>query len=258
MNDTTPLVAPKPAATIILLRNGSSGLEVLILRKASGKHFASGALVFPGGKVDAADTAFAGDIGEDRNELSDLKIAAIREMYEECGIALVRAPGAGKLLDAKGVATHQDTYGNAPILEMATAVPLGLATDLLVHFAHWITPPGRPKRFDTHFFVASAPPGQMDPNVDGYEIVEAQWHRPQSLLDDVHAGKVKLVLPTMMNVMKLSEAGNVAAAIALAQERIITPVTPTRIETPDGERLVIPEEAGYGLTEIPTEFLRSA
>ena len=62
----------------------------------------------------------------------------------------------------------------------------------------------------------------------------------------------------MMNIMKLSEVGDVAAAIALAQERIIIPVTPTRIETPDGERLVIPEEAGYGLTEIPAEFLRSA
>ena len=127
-----------------------------------------------------------------------------------------------------------------------------------MRFAHWITPPGRPKRFDTHFFVASAPSGQMEPNVDGYEIVEAQWHRPQSLLDDVHAGKIKLVLPTMMNIMQLSEVGDVAAAIARAQERIIIPVTPTRIETPDGERLVIPEEAGYGLTEIPTEFLRSA
>jgi len=258
MNNTAQPVTPKPAATIILLRDGNSGLEVLILRKASGKHFASGALVFPGGKVDAADTAFAGDIGEERNELSGLKIAAIREMYEECGIALVRAHGAEKLLDAKDVAAHQDTYDNAPILEMAAAVPLGLATDRLMRFAHWITPPGRPKRFDTHFFVASAPSGQMEPNVDGYEIVEAQWHCPQSLLDDVHAGKVKLVLPTMMNIMKLSEVGDVAAAIALAQERIIIPVTPTRIETPDGERLVIPEEAGYGLTEIPAEFLRSA
>ena len=258
MNDPAQPVTPKPAATIILLRDGNSGLEVLILRKASGKHFASGALVFPGGKVDAADTAFADNIGEERNELSDLKIAAIREMYEECGIALVREQGIEKLLDATGVATYQDTYENASILEMAAAVPLGLATDRLTHFAHWITPPGRPKRFDTHFFVAPAPSGQMNPHVDGYEIVEAQWHRPQSLLDDVHAGKVKLVLPTMMNIMKLSEVGDVAAAIALAQERIIIPVTPTRIETPDGERLVIPEEAGYGLTEIPAEFLRSA
>ena len=258
MNDTAQPVPPKPAATIILLRDGNSGLEVLILRKASGKHFASGALVFPGGKVDAADAAFAGDIGEKRNELSGLKIAAIREMYEECGIALARIPGTEKLLDAAGVATHRSTHDNAPILEMAAAVPFGLATDRLVRFAHWITPPGRPKRFDTHFFVAAAPSGQMDPNVDGYEIVEAQWYRPQSLLDDVHAGRVKLVLPTMMNVMKLSEAGDVAAAIALAQTRTIIPVTPTRIETPDGERLVIPEAAGYGLTEIPAEFLRSA
>ena len=258
MNDTAQPVTPKPAATIILLRDGYYGLEILILRKASGKHFASGALVFPGGKVNAADEAFVGDIGEERNELSSLKIAAIREMYEECGIALMRAPGTEKLLDATGMATHRNNQNNAPILEMAAAVPLGLATDRLVRFAHWITPPNRPRRFDTHFFVAAAPTGQMDTNVDGYEIVDAQWCRPQSLLDDVHAGKIKLVLPTMMNVMKLSEANDVAAAIALAQKRIIVPVMPTRIETEDGETLVIPEEAGYGLTEIPAEFLRSA
>ncbi|MDP6897070.1 MAG: NUDIX domain-containing protein, partial [Rhodospirillales bacterium] len=104
MNNTAQPVPPKPAATIILLRDGNSGLEVLILRKASGKHFASGALVFPGGKVDAADLAFAGDIGEKRNALSDFKIAAIREMYEECGIALARITGTEKLLDATGVA----------------------------------------------------------------------------------------------------------------------------------------------------------
>ena len=63
MSDTDQPITPKPAATIILLRDGASGLEILILRKASGKHFASGALVFPGGKVDKTDGAFAGDIG---------------------------------------------------------------------------------------------------------------------------------------------------------------------------------------------------
>ena len=255
MNNTGQPVTPKPAATIILLRDGNSGLEVLILRKASGKHFASGALVFPGGKVDAADTAFNGDIGEERNELSDLKIAAIREMYEECGIALVRVHGAEKLLDAQDVAAHQDTRERSN-QKWLRQFPWS-HTDRLMRFAHWITPPGHQSGSTPTSSSHRRRPADGT-NVDGYEIVEAQWHRPQSLLDDVHAGDVKLVLPTMMNIMKLSEVGDLAAAIALAQERIIIPVTPTRIETPDGERLVIPEEAGYGLTEIPTEFLRSA
>ena len=258
MNDTATPAVPKPAATIILLRDGDRGLEILILRKASGKHFASGALVFPGGKVADADTAFAGHIGEDANDLTTLKIAAIREMYEECGIALARDLDDASLLDAAAVTAHQEAHDGAPILEMATAVPFGLATDHLVRFAHWITPASRPKRFDTHFFVAQAPTGQMEPRVDGYEIVEATWYRPQDLLDDVHAGRVKLVLPTMMNVMKLSEAGDVAQAIDLARSRKVIAVTPVRTETPDGERLIIPEEAGYGMTEIPAEFLRSA
>lgn len=258
MNDAAQPAVPKPAATVILLRDGGSGLEILILRKASGKHFASGALVFPGGKATDEDAAFTGHIGEDRNEFTTLKIAAIREMYEECGIALARNPDDAALLDADAVEAHRAAHPDAPILEMAAAVPLGLATDRLVRFAHWITPPGRPKRFDTHFFVAAAPAGQTRPAVDGYEIVEAQWYRPRDLLDDVHAGRVKLVLPTMMNVMKLSEADSAAAAIELARARTIIPVIPKRTETPDGERLAIPEEAGYGMTEIPAEFLRSS
>ena len=258
MNSDTPHADAIPAAVIILMRDGSSGMEILILRKASGKHFASGALVFPGGKVADADIAFTGDIGETRNTGSVLKIAAIREMYEECGIALARAPGNGSFLDSITVRKYQAAYASAPLLELATLVPLSLAADSLIRFAHWITPPSRPKRFDTHFFVAIAPPEQMEPSVDGYEIVDSRWCRPQDLINDFHNGTEKLVLPTLMNVMKLTEVNSVDEALRMARNRNIIPVTPTLKKTPTGDHLVIPEAAGYGMTEIPTAMLRSA
>ena len=247
-----------PAAVIILMRDSPNGMEILILRKSSGKHFASGALVFPGGKVADADIAFNGDIGETRNTRSTLKIAAIREMYEECGIALARTPGASSLLDTTTIRKCEAAHEGAPLLELATLVPLSLAADSLIRFAHWITPPSRPKRFDTHFFVAIAPPEQMEPRVDGYEIVDSRWCKPRDLINDFNSGTEKLVLPTLMNVMKLTEVNSADEAIRLAHNQNIIPITPTLKKTPDGDRLVIPEAAGYGMTEIPTAMLRSA
>ena len=258
MNNDTPPADVIPAAVVILMRDGSNGMEILILRKASGKHFASGALVFPGGKVADADIAFTGEIGESRNTVSILKIAAIREMYEECGIALARAPGNGSFLDTMTVRKCRAAHNCAPLLELAVLVPLNLAADSLIRFAHWITPPSRPKRFDTHFFVAIAPPEQMEPQVDGYEIVDSRWCRPKDLINDFHNGTEKLVLPTLMNVMKLTEVNSVDEAIQMAHNRKIIPITPTLKATPAGDQLVIPEEAGYGVTEIPTAMLRSA
>ena len=258
MNQAIGPPYPKPAATIMLLRDDTDGIRILILRKAPGKHFAGGALVFPGGKVAASDEKFTGDVGEKRNIYSSLKIAAIREMYEECGIALVRELGSNSLLDNNTITTYQRAHDNIALLDLAAVVPLGLATDFLVRFAHWITPPSRPKRYDTHFFIAGAPPGQTKPTVDGYEIVEAQWYKPENLLNQVLAGSVRLVLPTLMNIMKLSEIKSVKQAIQMAQSGDIVPVTPVRKQTQNGECLIIPEEAGYGMTEIPLRFLRSS
>ncbi len=251
-------VEAKPAATIILLRDGGQGLEVLMLEKASGKHFAAGALVFPGGKVAPEDIAYAQSKDIADEPFAALKIAAVREMYEECAIMLARQPGGARVMDAAEVAQCQASHGEAEILEIVTSLSLELATDQLVRFAHWITPPYRPKRFDTHFFIAPAPAGQMEADVDGYEIVDANWRRPADLLEDVHEGRVKLVLPTMMNIIKLSRRSNVAEALEVADEEAVVPVTPKRVKTEDGEELHIPDEAGYGMTTIPAEFLRSA
>ena len=251
-------VEPKPAATIMLLRDGAGGLEVLLLEKAPGKHFASGALVFPGGRVEPQDVAFDGAIGEERNPLSTFKIAAVRETYEECGIMLGRRPGAKRLMGAAEAAACRDADPSASFLGLTKSAPFELATDGLVRFAHWITPPFRSKRFDTHFFLASAPAGQTTARVDGHEIVDAAWHRPLDILDEAHAGTLKLVLPTMMNLVKLSNRRTVDEALATARADKVVCVEAKRIETDEGTQLCIPAEAGYGVTTIPLGLIRRA
>jgi 8-oxo-dGTP pyrophosphatase MutT (NUDIX family) len=251
---TTPLLA----ATIVLVRDGAEGLEVLVLQKAAGKHFAGGALVFPGGKSDDADAAYARDFGEADDAHATLKVTAVREMFEETGILLARRPSSENLLGAAEVAALAEADPGRPVLDLARAAGLELATDTLELFAHWITPPPRSKRFDTHFFVAPAPEGQFDVTVDGYEIVASAWRRPQAILDEVHAGRLKLVLPTMMNLIKLAQWETVPALLAHTRLEEVFCVRPERVETPDGQEIVIPEEAGYGVTTIPSRFLRSA
>lgn len=262
MNDTEakspePLV-PLPAATIMLLRDAGPDLEVLVLRKASGKHFSGGALVFPGGKAEREDAAFAEALDSPSDDFTVLKIAAVREMYEECRILLARRQNDGAVLsDAEAAALGADSNETA-ILDLVRTARVDLAVDQLVRFAHWITPPSRPKRYDTHFFVAPAPPDQQQAIVDGYEIVDANWCRPGDLLDEVHAGRLKLVLPTMMNLIKLSHWGSTEEVLDAAHREDVVCVRPKHVETDDGDHIVIPAEAGYGVTSIPTRLLRSA
>ncbi len=161
-------VVPRPAATVILLRDGPAGVEVFMVVRHRQIEFASGALVFPGGRVDPGDHALAegsrsgpdrkaGPVGLDADHLA-LRVAGIREMFEECGVLLAHPRGTTGLIDAgrlRRISTRADfatTLG---------AEDLVLATELLTPFAHWITPPAMPKRFDTHFFLASAPADQL-------------------------------------------------------------------------------------------------
>src|SRR5258708_1990408 len=160
MSSATPKpVTPRLAATLLLLRDGSDGLEVLMISRHEEAGFAAGALVFPGGKVDPVDAALVAHcpaFGLDPAALV-LRIAAIRETFEECGILLAR--NAGTLLSAERLATllarHVTT--DAGFATLVAAAGLELATDDLVPYAHWITPADRPQPFATHFLLAPHP-----------------------------------------------------------------------------------------------------
>ncbi|MHC2438623.1 8-oxo-dGTP pyrophosphatase MutT (NUDIX family) [Bradyrhizobium sp. USDA 4451] len=164
----TEIVAPRLASTVLLLRDGSRReIEVFMMVRHHQIEFNSGALVFPGGSVDkndkeiAADpTLYSGGAGLDGDALG-FRIAAIRETFEESGILLARPKGSTDLVDAgraSEIATAHRTAlneGKISFLKVLTDNGMVLALDELVPYAHWITPEGMPKRFDTWFFLAA-------------------------------------------------------------------------------------------------------
>ena len=261
-------VVPRPAATLILLRDGGAGLEVLMVRRHDDSSFAAGALVFPGGAVHREDGA-AGlrarcrDLDALAPALAGAAVAAIRETFEECGILLARRGGAAEMIGgvAHGalVERHQAAVAahEAAWLAMLETEDLVLACDQLVPFAHWITPPTRPKRFDTHFFVAAAPPGQ-DASHDRREAVDAVWLRPQDVIAGADDGRYRVVFATRMNLLKLSRSPTVAAALAAARAASIVTVVPRLEQRAEGSFLCIPLEAGYGVEAVPADNIPRA
>jgi 8-oxo-dGTP pyrophosphatase MutT (NUDIX family) len=262
MTDAAP-ITPRPASTVLLLRDGPGGLEVLMVTRNAASDFASGALVFPGGRVDATDGG-AAMLGAARSvpgadaEAMAFRVAAVRETFEEAHMLLARPKGEERLLAAEEVARLERELAArlGRTAHLADAVDTGaieLATDLLVPFAHWITPKGPPKRFDTHFFLAAAPADQVAAH-DGHEAVDAVWIAPKKAIADSESRRVTLVFATRMNLDKLARSASVAEALAAARATPVVTVTPELVETPEGKLLRIPAAAGYGVTEVPANL----
>ncbi len=257
----------RPAATIMLLRDGPDGIEVFMVVRHQAIAFAGGALVFPGGRVEEADHELAaiGDAcpnpeGLDTAALA-FRVAAIRETFEECGVLFARARGSRDLIDAATLKRLEDRHraalnagsiGFDAVLESEGLLP---APDLLVHFAHWITPASQPKRYDTQFFLAEAPAAHLAVH-DGWEAVESLWITPARALADTAAGTYKLVFATAKNLEKLGRSKTVAEAIATARASAVVTVLPKGTKMEDGRRLMrIPEEAGYGGSEFIVDYM---
>ncbi|NYZ17778.1 NUDIX domain-containing protein [Azospirillum sp. RWY-5-1] len=253
---------PRPAATVILLRDGADGPEVYVIRRHDALAFAGGATVFPGGRIDPADgdPAWA-DLCPGTGDDHASRIAAIRETFEECGLLLARPAGGGPLIDeaaVTGVRARSGWGGESgcpPFLEQMRREGLELAADRLLPFARWQTPEWVHRRFDTLFFLAAAPPGQTA-SFDRREAVEGLWATPRALLARADAGTVRLVFATRMNLMRLTAFGSVAEALAAAGRRPIRPILPRRVDTPAGPVLRIPVDAGYDPAELPVELVR--
>ncbi|MBL8549136.1 MAG: NUDIX domain-containing protein [Hyphomonadaceae bacterium] len=258
---------PIPAATILLLRDGPGALEVLMIERHPNTAFASGALVFPGGKLAAedADAGWTGHVdGRFDTPERALRIAAIREAFEETGLLLARpreARGDGAALAGADRAAPLEPFrepvnaGEASFLKLIADAQLVLALDALVYFAHWITPERLPKRFDTHFYVAIAPPEQSE-LCDGGEAVEACWMTPKAALAAEAERRRRVMFPTRMNLELLAGAGSASEAMARAAARPVVTVLP-KVELEDGApMLVIPPDAGYSLSRAPFDPAR--
>lgn len=262
MNDTSnkESAPPRPATTVLLLRpskrsDASSPLEVFMVVRHHQIDSFSGALVFPGGKLEDADgnarlrARCGGPASLSDSELT-FRIAGVREAFEECGVLLARKRGHKALIGAADLKPIEDrwraklTRDEASILDLVEAEDLELATELMTPFAHWITPTFVPKRFDTWFFLADAPEDQVALH-DGSESTDSVWIGAQEAIDEAKAGKRTLVHATQKNLELLAEGGTVAGALVQAASRKVVTVQPW-VEARDGKRFLhIPEGAGY-------------
>jgi glyoxylase-like metal-dependent hydrolase (beta-lactamase superfamily II)/8-oxo-dGTP pyrophosphatase MutT (NUDIX family) len=216
-------VAPKPAATVLLLRDGEAGLEVLMTRRSTKASFAPGAFVFPGGVVDQAD-ALALDLDpallspnrlanwrnfspDEQEQLHRIYAqAALRESYEEVHLLLVRPNREAHELDQHALASLKEGLGRHPPEGFAQALGargLVAAIDEVRSFSHWTTDRDLPKRFDVRFLVARAPMGQM-PVADEGEQFEPCWVQPREALERHSKGLFYMIFPTIRTLQQLS------------------------------------------------------
>jgi 8-oxo-dGTP pyrophosphatase MutT (NUDIX family) len=247
-----------PAATIVLLRD-EPAYEALMVERHADIAFAGGALVFPGGRIDAGDrnpdwAAHCDGLDEIPPEQRAPRIAAIREAFEETGLILARRGGAmicrddAEQLDPWRKRIEND---DTLFLEMARAEGLTLAVDALHLFARWRPPAGvAHRRYDTWFFAARAPHGHIA-RADGGEAMEVVWTAPAAALAARDAGLRKMIYPTSRNVELLNVSGSAQEVFASAAARIIRPVEPHIVERADGRFLIIPDDLGYPVTEEP-------
>jgi recombination protein RecT len=202
---------PRPAATILLLRDGAQGLEVLMTRRSATASFAPGAYVFPGGMIDALDAqchALAARRAAQSGEQLTQAIAAIRESFEELGVLFARHAD-GRWADASDISALQR---HAPFAAQCRERGLLLAADEVFMLAHWITDRDLPRRFDVSFLVARMPEGQS-PVADEAEQFEPVWVQPADALARHEAGSFFMIFPTIRTLERLAHFGKVDAVL---------------------------------------------
>ena len=252
-----PPVTPVPAATVVLLRPGPRGLEVLLTHRPSSMAFAAGMHVFPGGRVDAADageelaTRSALDAATAAARLGDelpgqsalaMHVAAIRELWEEVGILLADTPRDVASVAAARVAL---LAGRTDFASVAADLGLRLRTDLLVPLSRWVTPPAYPRRFDARFFAAVAPSGEA--SIAGEEVAAIDWHVPSEALDAMADGRIGMWLPTSCTLQQLEHLRDVTDLDRLRPG----PLDPVAIDEPAGDVVRVRMPAAGGVAGQP-------
>jgi 8-oxo-dGTP pyrophosphatase MutT (NUDIX family) len=269
LDGTVAPVTPRDAATVMLLRpapagraqgGGAPGLQVYMLRRRSSMAFAAGAYVFPGGSVDASDDdAGIAWVGPDAAEWGrrlgapaglarTLVCAAVRETFEESGV-LLAGPDAGTVLaateDEEWEADRRQLLGGSlSLAQLLHRRGLVLRSDLLRPWARWITPVTEERRYDTRFFAAALPAGQIARDVSG-EADEAAWLEPGAALEAARRREIALFPPTAVTLGELRACGTVPAA--LAARRRMTALIPEVMVAEGAVWLTVPDSVEYPL-----------
>jgi 8-oxo-dGTP pyrophosphatase MutT (NUDIX family) len=261
----TPMAIPppNPASTIVLVRKGlkRASPSILLLQRKADASWLGGAWVFPGGRVDDGDRdqqwrELADGIpalraawpDADPGWLVDHAIAAVRELFEETGLILVRPdpelrvrPGSPKAIEARAKLRQ----GLVSFLRICRVYGWRPAVDRLLPLSRWITPEQERKRFDTVFFVAEAPDADGDGSADGVEIEDARWAPASAVLERYAAGEVELAPPTLRTLEDLSAFKSVARVLAWASASPRLTLAP-RLHVEAAQRiLLLPGDALY-------------
>lgn len=247
------------AATVIVVRDGADGLEVLVQERHVETDFVGGALVFPGGRVEDTDRSFPSELwrGGDPAAIGDrlgtdeagglgLLVAAARESFEEAGLLFAthrdgRPVGADLLADAEVEAARaalaaRDDRGD--LAELLQSRDLVLRLDAHHPFAWWVTPDGLHRRYDTRFFVACVPPAQADTaRSDDVETTSARWLTPAACLEAGADGRFTIIFPTRKVLAELAAHETVDGLLAAIADRRPPRIQPTIVEV-DGTVMV--------------------
>lgn len=244
---------PRAAATVVLLRDGEHGPEVLMVRRHGGSEVLGGVYVFPGGKLDEHDSdeallaragappeALQARLGEHALEAriaAGLFVAACRETVEEACVLLAR--GADGELAGRA---HRHLHAGAAFGAVLAQLGLELASEALVPWSRWVTPRApalMKRRFDTRFFVAALPPGQQARH-DGREVTDSVWIAPRAALQRYRRGEMMLVPAQIMTLHHIGRHASVAAVLEEAARRPPPVVEPESFEEAGVRTMVYP------------------
>ncbi len=256
----------RDAATVMLLRDTADGMEVFMLRRNLNSDFVGGAYVFPGGAVDPADRddpeldeICVGRIESHANQSLGLDhgalafwVAAIRECFEEAGVLLAQ-DSTGEFVSfaeadvAERFNEHRQAVdnGHKRLVEVCRAEGLALPLGDIHYFAHWITPKGPTRRYDTRFYVCRAP-AEQTPLHDNRETVASLWVNPNEALAMHERGELDLILPTIKNLEAIGQFDRAEDLLAAAARVGAVPsIEPVIVRDPGGVRILLPGDEGY-------------
>jgi 8-oxo-dGTP pyrophosphatase MutT (NUDIX family) len=261
---TQPIAAnPRPASTVVVLRDAARGPEVFMVRRHEATAFMGGAHVFPGGRVDAADRE--GDpswcdgvehavrqlAGMDRGDALAYHVAAARELFEEAGV-LLASDGSDSMVSLADADAHarfkayrDDVHeGRLTLRQIVERERLRLRLDALQLFAHWVTPPIDTRQFDTRFFMTRIPSNQT-PAHDRSETTHSAWVRPRDAIAQAVADTIVLPPPTWTTLRELEPFTSVDAALAWAARRRISRRQPKVLDADGRRMLLLPGDPEY-------------
>jgi 8-oxo-dGTP pyrophosphatase MutT (NUDIX family) len=259
-----PLV-PRPAATVMMVRDGDDGFEVLMLRRNLNSDFVGGAYVFPGGGVDEEDSTSTaehrveGVTDATASKRLDLDagglayyVACLRELFEEAGLLVALDDNNQPVrFDEPAVMTrfaqHRRAVNDREVRFLDVVAEENLRLDLsrLEYVAHWVTPVGPPRRYDTRFFIAVAPEAQLAAHDQGETIADL-WVRPHDALERQSRGELEMIFPTIRNLEAIASFSTASDVLAYARSLSNIARIEPQIVSRDGEiAILLPGDTGF-------------